>query len=548
MLKHYIRMMYPVIPFILVLLLYSQVLSHGYVAFDDDIYIYNNPMVVRGLSWDGVLWAFSDYRVGNYHPLTWISYFIDYELFGNNSGAFAFVNAIIHALNSALVSMLIFYVIGSRMHAVVFGMVFAGHPVLIESVAWISQRKSVLATLFVLLCILLYLEASRKCSISKRIVYYLLSLLMYLMSLLSKGMYVTLPVLLVLIEMIRICGQKNLFENNRFGFYNVDAKSVAFRSLPYLLLSILFCFITYFSQVSGGAVASIEAVPLIGRIQNVFYGYSWHLFHFIHPIDLSFFYPYIDNIDVVVTGAQCLLLATVTVGFYVFRSLISYRPFIGWLFFLICLVPVIGIVHIGSHVYADRYMYGPIIGLLFVFSGITEAFYKHRFKRLIWYFWIVWISFLSFSSWQYIRNWKDSISLAEDAYISGIRHPAVYCVLANGLRERGDYLQSRDVLMKGLESSPFDATLLNGLALTESYFGNYSVAVDLLEKSVSIEPKSGVGLTLLALMYYEIDRIEDAALTASRARNIKDLGYSELFFLDALDENIRESLQEAPTE
>ena len=332
---------------LITLLIYLPAGRFSFVNFDDTDYITENPVVKHGLSWSGMEWAFTRFHAGNWHPLTWISHMADCSLFGLNAGAHHFVNVLFHAANTALLFILLWRLTKRLWPAALIAALFGWHPLHVESVAWISERKDVLSAFFALLALLSYARFVRE----KRRSSYWFALGFFVLGLLSKPMLVTLPCVLLLLDYWPL----QRFPLSAFRFPLLREK------IPFFLLSAVSCVVTFYAQRSGEAVVSLARVPLSFRLENAAVAAAGYLEKFFWPTGLCVLYPlpsHISAIRVIISVALLLLISAVA-----WRWRVSRPYFItGWLWFLGMLVPVIGLVQVGDQAMADRYTYLPSIG------------------------------------------------------------------------------------------------------------------------------------------------------------------------------------------
>jgi tetratricopeptide (TPR) repeat protein len=349
------------------LLVFLPATQHGFSIFDDKAYVTQNQVVQDGLTWPGFRWAFVTWHAGNWHPLTWLSHMLDSELFGLNAGAHHFVNLLLHVANAVLLFTLFRRLTGLLWPSLFIAALFAWHPLRVESVAWIAERKDVLSTLFALLTLHAYVEAVDldKARMKRAPIYrspfYWLALLCFALGLLAKPMLVTLPFVLLLLD---------YWPLQRISNFRVAAALVA-EKIPFFLLMAASCLITFLAQNSGGMVASLEEIPLGDRLGNVPLAYLLYLEKMVWPAHLAVFYPLPKSLSVPGVLLSIVVLLAITV--FVLRTR-KRRPyaFVGWLWFLGTLVPVIGFVQVGQAAMADRYSYFPSIGIS---VAVTFAFY-----------------------------------------------------------------------------------------------------------------------------------------------------------------------------
>ena len=343
------------------LALYLPAAWFGFIDYDDGSYVTNNPVVQAGVTWAGVKWAFTSMAASNWHPLTWLSHMIDCGLFGLNPAGPHLVNALFHVANTTLLFLLLRRLTNTLWPAAFVAALFAWHPMHVESVAWISERKDVLSTFFALLTLLAYTEYVRAKSAAdpRARVYFRWSLLAFVLGLLAKPMLVTLPCVLLLLD---------FWPLQRMKHFRPDAAN--FRLLrekwPFFFITLASCVITYIAQSQTGekAVVSLAIVPLHYRLKNVPVAYVEYLCKTFWPAKLAIFYPLREVIpvsSVVVSVAVLLIISLIAC------RLRRRQPYLltGWLWFLGMLVPVIGIVQVGGAALADRYSYLSSVGIFF---------------------------------------------------------------------------------------------------------------------------------------------------------------------------------------
>ena len=332
-----------------------------FTNYDDNDYVTANPNVQAGLTWAGVKWAFTTGHAGNWHPVTWLSHMTDVTLFGMNPGAHHFVNVIFHAANAALLFVLLFRLTKKLWPCALVAALFAWHPLRVESVAWVAERKDVLSTFFALLTLLSYAKAvmSDECSVkggrphaSLVTRHYFLALFFFALGLMAKPMLATLPCVLLLLDFWPL----QRFPLSAFRF------PLLLEKLPFFALAVASCVITFIVQHSGQAVATLAQIPILYRLENAPVAAARYLLKMFCPVNLAVIYP----LNRIATSEFIFALAAL-----VLISALAWRgrnvcPYflMGWLWFLGTLTPVIGIVQVGSASMADRYTYLPGIGIL----------------------------------------------------------------------------------------------------------------------------------------------------------------------------------------
>jgi protein O-mannosyl-transferase len=346
------------------LVLYWPVQNFQFNNFDDAQYLTQNPRVQNGLNFQAIGWAFTTGYAGNWHPLTWLSHLLDVQVFGFNAGGHHFTSLLIHVANTLLLFLLLHRWTASIWRSAFVASLFAWHPMHVESVAWVAERKDVLSTLFWLLTMLAYgkyvgesgapvLPEPAKPWAARR--FYLLTLLLFALGLLCKPMLVSLPLILLLVDYWPL-------RRIQVPFSVKKAMPLLLEKIPFLILTAASCLITFLVQKKGGAVQSLENLTLADRFANATVSYARYLGKLCWPADLAVLYPFTRRLPLAeVLSCAVLILAIFVV---VMRLAKTHPPLVvGWLWFVITLVPVIGLVQVGEQALADRFTYIPSIGL-----------------------------------------------------------------------------------------------------------------------------------------------------------------------------------------
>jgi signal transduction histidine kinase len=329
---------------------YLPILANGFILVDDPGYVTENLRVQSGLSWQNAAWAFRTLEMSNWHPLAWLSHMLDCQLFGVRPFGHHLTSLLLHTLNAVLLFLLMQKATGMRWRSFFVAALFALHPLNVESVAWVAERKSLLSLLFSLCAIAAYGWYARKPGALR----YISVAVAFALALLSKPMAVTLPVLLLLLDYWPL-------ERNGAGAGKKSWPALIVEKIPLLAMSAASSWITIVAQARGGAVKSMEKFPLAMRVMNAARSYVLYLRRTIWPSDLSCFYP-LRRADMTIAKALPAAAILLLLTLLVLRS--RRRPLlVGWFFFLIALLPVIGLLQVGSQAMADRYAYVPLIGL-----------------------------------------------------------------------------------------------------------------------------------------------------------------------------------------
>jgi tetratricopeptide (TPR) repeat protein len=376
---------------------YAQVINFDFVNYDDALYTTENLNVRQGLTTQGLQWALTSRLTGNWHPLTWVSHMLDCQLFGLDSGWHHLHNVLLHALAAVMLCIFLQRATGTRWRSALAALLFALHPLHVESVAWVAERKDVLSACFWFLTLWLYVRYTERPGTGR----YLAVVLGFCLGLMAKPMVVTLPLVLLLLDYWPLA---------RFG------RKAIWEKLPLLGLSGAASAIAYLAQKYAGAVNdAVKALPLEARLANATHSYSLYILKTLWPARLAVFYPYPRDFAFLPLLAEGFVLAAVTAGVIVLRRRAPYL-LMGWGWFVVTLVPVIGLVQVGGQAHADRYMYIPMVGLLVMMIwGAAEVLEKLRAKRLA----IPLAAAACLASavlcWIQVRYWRDSETLFRHA-------------------------------------------------------------------------------------------------------------------------------------
>jgi len=351
------------------LLAYLPATHDRFINFDDDDYVTQNQVVQRGLTWAGVKWAFTTWHASNWHPLTWLSHMTDCQLFHLNPGGHHFVNVLFHAANTTLLFLLLLRLTGALWPSAFIAAMFAWHPLHVESVAWVSERKDVLSTFFALLALLAYVRFARE---NRRNSFWL-AMIFFALGLMAKPMLVTLPFIMLLLDYWPL----QRIENSKSKTWNISG--CVLEKWPFFLLAALSSAVTFLAQ-QNEAVKSLARVPLTLRLENSIIAYTTYLLKAFWPMQLAVFYPLPGSIAWSHVIMAAVVLVLISAAAWLERR---RRPWllVGWLWFLGTLVPVIGLVQVGDQAMADRYTYIPLIGI-FIAVVFTIAERTNGFRSL----------------------------------------------------------------------------------------------------------------------------------------------------------------------
>jgi tetratricopeptide (TPR) repeat protein len=510
------------------LAVYLPVVRNDFVNFDDGDYITKNPAVQAGWTWAGVKWAFTTSHAANWHPLTWLSHMTDCQFFQLNPAGHHFVNALIHALNSALVFLFLLRLTAKLRPSLFIAALFAWHPLHVESVAWASERKDVLSTFFALLALLSYLrfaeskvesrapEAIQAAAPRPPSFNYRAAFLFFTLGLLAKPMLVTLPFIFLLLDFWPL----NRAPLSRSG---IQMWLRLFREkIPFFILSAASCVVTYLVQAheyhGHAAVTSFSVFRLDYRLGNASLAVAGYLAHFFWPVNLCVLYPLPFFFVVWQVAVAALIVIVITT--FAWRSRVT-RPYFltGWLWFLGTLIPVIGIVQVGSQSMADRYTYIPSIGffLALVFLALEGAKKFRMPGRVLTALAVLICAACIFATERQIRFWRNGETLFRHA-VAVQDSDAARMDLANALEAQKRFAEAAEQYVAAAGLNPRRAEIFNNLANTLDLLNRPAGALAAYRASLHLVPEdasqhTGAGYELGRLGRYEEALAEFAIAT-----------------------------------
>ena len=466
----------------LVLLVYEPVRSFDFVNVDDQQYVHANPHVLRGLDAGGAAWAFTTFHAANWHPLSWLSHMADVTFLGPAPGPMHVVNVLLHLANALLLLGWLRLATGATWRSGLVAALFAVHPQHVESVAWISERKDLLSTLFCFLALLAWARHARH----PRRATYLATLAALAAGLLAKPMVVTLPLLLLLLDAWPLGRLRTPIDRRRtLGLF--------FEKVPFLVLAALSVAVTILAQQEGGAVSTFAGIPASERVSNAVASYALYLVRTLWPVNLASFYPHpiasggTDGLEV--AGASALLAAVSWLALRMSRQ----RPYVawGWAWYLLTLLPVIGLVQVGEQAQADRYTYVPLVGV-FVAAVWTGADLLRGARR-------AWqtaarivagtvVVGLAIVARAQVGTWRDSVALHRHAIAVTERNWKAWAGLADAELDRGRIAEATSAAWESLRISPGSPEALNVLGVAEGRSGQHELALRRFEQAVQARP------------------------------------------------------------
>ena len=527
-----------------ILAIYAQTATYGYVAYDDDQYVYKNPWVQAGLTAYNIGWAFTTFFYSNWHPLTWISYMLDFSLFGSNPGAQHLVNVALHLASTLLLFFALTRMTRQPWRCAVVAAIFAVHPLHVESVAWISERKDVLSTFFEMLTLLLYVRYTTKPGTRS----YLAVAAAFALSLLAKPMAVTFPFVLLLLD---------YWPLRRLDW---PLKAAALRPLfmekvPLLAMAAVASVLTFLAQRGYGAVVSLNRFPLPARAANAAIAYVSYMVKTVWPADLAVLYP-ARGPEFGSAVTALLILAALT---WAALRWVKPRPYlaVGWFWYLGMLVPVIGLVQVGTQAMADRYTYVPMVGLSIALAWTVADLVEHRpaLRMVTAAATILALVVLAVASYRQATYWKSSrtlfehtlavttdnsiiqnnlgvimagegntaeaIKLYRKALATAPEYAEAHANLGHQLLNLGQLDQAQTSLTKALDLSPDLPLAEADFGLLLAARGEFEGARRRLERSLTLAPGDADNESNLCFVLTHLDRLDEAIAHCNTALRIK---------------------------
>ncbi|MGB7769364.1 MAG: tetratricopeptide repeat protein [Verrucomicrobiia bacterium] len=534
---------------LITLVAYLPVARDGFSCYDDDVYITDNRVVQNGLTWVGTEWAFTTWHAANWHPLTWLSHMLDCELFGLNAGAQHYVNVLFHTANAVLLLLLMFQLTDALWPSAFVAALFAWHPLHVESVAWISERKDVLSTFFGILTLLAYtryaqsaISGTQRLTKAKKAVstpvwsqtaghgslYFWLAVICFALGLMAKPMLVTLPFVMLLLDYwpLRrfLSDQAHTARSPIFKFQFSDFLRLTAEKWPFFLLSAASCIVTFVAQHSAGAVASLAKAPLHYRLENTPVAYAHYLLKMVWPTYLAVLYPlHLFSWPVVVAAVATLA----AISWLVWRMRRQY-PYglVGWLWFLGTLVPVIGLVQVGSAAMADRYTYFPSIGIFLIITfwlrELVKRFHISK-SRVVGVAALSLMACLGLTENQ-LRYWRNDVALFSHAIAVTKDNDIAYLNLGFALENEGQNAGAMVAFRKALLLDPDRAETHNNLANLLAAAGHANEALAEYRAALRINSDYVAAHENLGTLFARLGRFDEAMNQYAEAarRNPKD--------------------------
>ena len=502
------------------LTVYWQVRNYSFVVYDDGLYITDNQHVRAGLNIENIFWAFSNTCSSNWHPLTWISHMLDVQLYGMNPGSHHMTNVLFHIVNSMLLFIVFKRMTGRIWQSGLIAVLFALHPLHVESVAWVAERKDVLSTFFWMLTMYSYVLYAEYPGIKR----YLSVLLFFLLGLMAKPMLVTLPFVLLLLDYWPL----RRFQFSQSGDDNInsnrcsDAIKLIYEKTPFFALSVASSIITFLAQKNEGTVGSLESFPIAVRFSNAFVSYVKYIVKLIWPFHLSVFYPHPGKLPGWQVAGACILL--IAISLLAIRASKKQPWFaVGWIWYIGTLIPVIGIVQVGLQAMADRYTYVPLIGLFIIIAwGVPELITELHHKWLA--FTIVAaiiLSTLMAATWLQVGYWANSITLFKHALDVTNNSYLAHNAFGNALTIQGKLDEAVIHYSEAIRIRPIYANAHYNMGHTQAKQGYRREAIEHFRKAIQIKPDYAEAHNYLGYELAHLGKSKEAIEHFHKALQIK---------------------------
>lgn len=539
-------------------LVYCRTVGFDFVSMDDYIYVAENPYVRSGLTLQNIRWAFTTTHASNWHPLTWLSLMLDTDtsrsLFGDempDAGFYHLVNVFLHTLNVILLYALLVKTTRAKWPSAFVAAAFAVHPLHVESVAWISERKDVLSTAFWLLTMLAYVRYVGTDE-NRRLKAYMLMLVLFALGLAAKPMLVTLPIVLILTDYWPLgrtasqLSQTKQDNGNSDPHVGVTAShlSTIRDKLPLFVLAAASCAVTYWAQATGGAVQSFDIRPIGVRIANALVSYIDYLLKTFYPVRLAAYYPHPGtSIPIWQVVGSALVLASVTLIAIRIRK--SYPWLIvGWLWYVITLIPVIGLIQVGDQAMADRYTYVPLIGIFISIAfGAPELFKGQKARQLLSATAAIAIATLGICSYIQVGYWRNGVTLFERtiAVTSPQNVVALFNLGVAYQKQRCDDAKAAEIYKKAIRIEPrfLDAHFNLGNALTN--LDRPAEAWREYQAALKLNPRNSSVYAAMGYLLAKNGRIDEACRQLKKALSINPNNADARYNLEVLEDIKRQS-------
>ena len=491
------------------LVVFHRLPTHDFINLDDNLLVYENPQVLAGLNKQGVIWAFTQYHAEYWHPVTWLSHMLDCQMFGLRPGLHHLTSLLFHLANCVLLLLMLRRMTGALWRSAFVAALFAIHPLHVESVAWVAERKDVISAFFWFLSIWAYAGYAEQPGLKR----YLLVLLFFGLGLMAKPMVVTLPFVLLLLDYWPL-GRLQWQDVRPVSDPEIPRSSffrLLWEKIPLFALTAVTIVATIVVQEKVGALKSLEAFPLTTRIANALVSYSTYMAKMVWPHNLAVYYPHPNTIPLwQVAGAGFLLICVSVLVIKAARN----RPYlaVGWLWYLGTLVPVIGLVQVGSQAMADRYTYISLIGLFIMIAwGVPSILAGWRHGRAACGFAsAILLLGCMVGTWRQVGHWQNSITLFQHTVEVTRDNHFAHNNLGVALARDGRLAEATYHYFQALRIKPDRAEVHNNLGNALAAQGSVDKAVDHYYRAIKIDANNARAYNNLGNLLANQGKMEEA--------------------------------------
>jgi len=463
---------------------FCRITGNDFINFDDDDYITENNHIQSGINAASIKWSFTSVAESNWHPLTWISHALDWSLFGANASGHHFVSLLLH-IGAVIFLFLFLNKITNNIWPAAFAAAFfALHPLRVESVAWVSERKDVLSMFFGMACLYAYALYAENSKLSK----YFLCLILFALALMSKPMLVSLPFVLMLLDYWPLGRCQKALSVSMGSRYQLTFR-LLWEKVPFVLFAIVFSVLTLWAQDTGHSVTSVEVLRFPERFGNAIVSYAAYLGKIFWPTNLAVFYPYEFSLPLWKILISALILTGITVAVLYYIRKLPFL-FMGWFWYLGTLMPVIGLVQVGKQSMADRYTYLPSIGIAVMLAwGIPLLFQREEIrKKILFSTAIAVLCMLGFLTWMQCGYWKNSASLFSHTLRVTKDNYLAHNNFGVALSSEGFIEGAIDNYNEAIRIKPDYTEAYYNRGIAYNNLGHYQRAIGDYDKSIRIRP------------------------------------------------------------
>ena len=473
---------------VLIIWIYEPVRSYEFIDYDDNIYVFDNPVIQKGFSVKNIIWAFGDVRIGHWHPLTWLTHMLDWQLFGKNAGGHHWTNVIFHIFNSILLFLIMRRMTGEDYKSFFVAALFAIHPLNVESVAWVAERKNLLSMFMGLLTISAYIHYLDKTTLTR----YLILVLCFTAGLLSKPILVTLPFVLLLLDFWPLNRMRNIDLQVALPMKAIQPQTLCYllkEKTPLFILSLCSMIVTIYAAHQGSALRDFAGFPWDVRVANAFVSYVVYINKLFWPSGLAVFYPYREIMPFWHIMFAIMAILSMTL-FVIWNARLYPYLAVGWLWYLVTNVPTIGIIQVGFQSMADRYVYIPAIGLFIMLAwGVPDLFRRSGWPKRVYvlpaFAIVIALAFIASLQVQY---WQNSFRLFSHAIAVTKNNTVALHGLGNVFLSHNDLERAKKCYIDSIRARPENADVRISLGTVYLREGKSEMAAEEYAKVLDLSP------------------------------------------------------------